>query len=412
MINPGHEFGQILGNQSQQEMLQQKMQMDALRRQLTPGKGGDAKLKEACQGFEAIFINKLWQQMRSTVPKEGYLHSREEDQYLSMFDQEFSKKMAENGGIGLGDMLYKQLKEQTSSASRYTAPSRAETPMPVKPLKPEAAEKAPAAKQEEAFSLDGLYSPMDGTEGEPKAADAPADKPPVGNAEESGNLGNNTSNSETIPNALGQSQAHPTTRQASNAPAGISEASDETIMQQVEALAATVRQMGRAAGPKVDPVKPAAVEVERVSLNDENPRELMRWPVLGEVSSGFGDRKDPFTGRPSWHAGIDIQADVDTPVRACWDGKVIFAGEKDGYGKAIILEHSGGWRSIYGHNNDIDIELGQMVRAGQDIATVGNTGRSTGPHLHFELRHKGLAWDPQQIQDRLTAGLPIGRNSA
>jgi Rod binding domain-containing protein len=93
-----------------------------LRSQVQPEKGMDeAKLKKACQDFEAVFIGQIWKQMRASVPKEGMLHSKEEESYLSMFDQELSVKMARSGGIGLSDMLYANLSERLVNASRDTA---------------------------------------------------------------------------------------------------------------------------------------------------------------------------------------------------------------------------------------------------------------------------------------------------
>jgi flagellar protein FlgJ len=92
------------------ELVQLKVQVDRLRGDLTPGPTKEKKLREACTNFEAVFIGKLWEQMRATVPKGGYLHSPQEDMYRSMFDRDFSEKLAKDGGIGLGDMLYGQLK--------------------------------------------------------------------------------------------------------------------------------------------------------------------------------------------------------------------------------------------------------------------------------------------------------------
>ena len=97
------------------------------------------------------------------------------------------------------------------------------------------------------------------------------------------------------------------------------------------------------------------------------------------------------------------------PWQPCWDGKVVFAGEKGDYGKLVVLEHAGGWRSYYGHNSELNVEVGDVVTAGRKIAEVGDTGRSTGPHLHFELRQGELAWNPEQIRNRLMAGLSIGK---
>lgn len=138
----------------------------------------------------------------------------------------------------------------------------------------------------------------------------------------------------------------------------------------------------------------------------------MHWPLQGRVSSNFGWRNDPFTREQAWHAGTDLVAPRGTPINAAWDGRVVFAGERGGYGNMVVLEHTGGWRSYYAHNDQNAVKVGDSIQAGQKIATVGSTGRSTGPHLHFEIRQGNIAWDPRQIQDRLQAGLSIGRKDA
>jgi murein DD-endopeptidase MepM/ murein hydrolase activator NlpD len=135
----------------------------------------------------------------------------------------------------------------------------------------------------------------------------------------------------------------------------------------------------------------------------------INWPLPGPISSNFGWRKDPFTGKKAWHSGVDISGNTGDSVAAAWDGKVIYSGEKKGYGKLVVLEHPNGWRSYYGHNSNLNVEVGENIAAGRKIAEVGSTGRSTGPHLHFEVRQGELAWNPQQIRSRLMAGLPIGR---
>lgn len=102
-------------------MVRFKTQMDGLKERLAgDGQNKQAQLKKACQNFEAVFIGKLWKQMKSTVPKEGYLHSKQEDSYMGMFDREFSEKMAQAGGIGLADMIYAQLNEKLKETSKTT----------------------------------------------------------------------------------------------------------------------------------------------------------------------------------------------------------------------------------------------------------------------------------------------------
>lgn len=102
------------------ELVALKQQVDRLRSDITPGKGMQQKLRKACTDFEAVFISKMWEQMRATVPKEGYLHSPQEDMYRSMFDRDFAEKMANDGGIGLGDMMYSQLKDKLANTMKST----------------------------------------------------------------------------------------------------------------------------------------------------------------------------------------------------------------------------------------------------------------------------------------------------
>jgi murein DD-endopeptidase MepM/ murein hydrolase activator NlpD len=109
------------------------------------------------------------------------------------------------------------------------------------------------------------------------------------------------------------------------------------------------------------------------------------WPVRGYLSASFGNRKDPFTGRPDFHPGIDVSTPRGTPVVAPADGVVVFVGKKKGYGKALVVDHGFGVVTRYGHLDGWDVRPGQRVRRGDVIAFVGNTGRSTAPHLHYEV---------------------------
>ncbi len=103
------------------DLIRFKQEMDGLKENLSGDTGDKAKkLRQACEKFEAVFISKLWKEMRNTVPKEGYMHAKQEEQYISMFDREFAEKMAASGGIGLADMIYEQLSEKLKSTSRDT----------------------------------------------------------------------------------------------------------------------------------------------------------------------------------------------------------------------------------------------------------------------------------------------------
>lgn len=117
-------------------------------------------------------------------------------------------------------------------------------------------------------------------------------------------------------------------------------------------------------------------------------------PVEGRKSSAFGMRKLADEDHARMHKGLDIAAPTGTPIRAAQGGEVIFAGRKGGYGNTVILDHGDGLTTLYAHAAAIDVAAGDRVDAGAVIASVGSTGRSTGPHLHFELRRDGDPVDP------------------
>ena len=120
-------------------------------------------------------------------------------------------------------------------------------------------------------------------------------------------------------------------------------------------------------------------------------------PVDGWVTSGFGSRVSPFTGDTSQHLGMDIAAPAGTPVRSPADGVVIYTGTKDGYGNFIMMAHGYGIVTRYGHNAQNMVQPGQKIARGEQIATVGSTGRTTGPHLHYEVHVNGVNEDPQKF---------------
>jgi len=121
-----------------------------------------------------------------------------------------------------------------------------------------------------------------------------------------------------------------------------------------------------------------------------------RWPVRGAVNSEFGNRPSPWTeGSTEFHAGLDIRADRGTPVHAPAAGSVVHAGPATEYGIAVVIEHSHDVRTLYGHLSKVNVQPGQKVERGTIIGYTGNTGRSTGPHLHYEVLVKGQAVNPR-----------------
>jgi len=122
------------------------------------------------------------------------------------------------------------------------------------------------------------------------------------------------------------------------------------------------------------------------------------WPCRRcRLSSRFGYRKDPFTGRRAFHSGIDLASGYGARVNASMDGVVTYAGWMGGYGKLVVIRHSGNYTTRYGHLSSILVRRNRRVRQGQRIGYVGNTGRSKGPHLHFEVRQSGKPLNPIKI---------------
>ena len=148
------------------------------------------------------------------------------------------------------------------------------------------------------------------------------------------------------------------------------------------------------------------IELRRVSqeelqgfLNDQRSLLGARpsgWPVKGWVTSDFGVRRDPFDGQRRMHEGLDISTRTGTPVRATAGGIVREVGVEPGYGMLVVIDHGYGISTAFGHNSRILVKVGQRVRRGDLIANAGNTGRSSGPHVHYEVRLNGVPVNPNK----------------
>ncbi len=133
---------------------------------------------------------------------------------------------------------------------------------------------------------------------------------------------------------------------------------------------------------------------DKHSLASATPRG---WPTKGWLTSYFGMRSSPYTGRRKMHEGLDIAANTGTRVTATADGVVVKATTEPGFGKVVMIDHGYGYRTIFGHNSKILVKAGTRVKRGDKIAEVGNTGRSTGSHLHYEVRLNGVPIDPRKL---------------
>lgn len=139
--------------------------------------------------------------------------------------------------------------------------------------------------------------------------------------------------------------------------------------------------------------------VPNAQLNETELRiilgELFEWPTRGSFTSGFGMRADPFTGFPRFHNGIDLANRIGTPIRAAASGRVVHIESQIGnYGRFVIVRHPDGFQTLYAHLDTFSVRTGQYVDRGTVLGRMGNTGRSTGPHLHFSVIHNGTFVDP------------------
>ncbi len=135
-------------------------------------------------------------------------------------------------------------------------------------------------------------------------------------------------------------------------------------------------------------------------LLSENSRPSL-WPVDGRLMDHFGKRIDPFSGEGAYHTGVDIAAQKGAVVRATADGVVNHAGYSGGYGRLVVVEHGGGVATYYAHLSRIDVIDGQEIRRGETVGLVGSSGRSTAPHLHYEVRNGGAPVNPYHFLTRV-----------
>jgi murein DD-endopeptidase MepM/ murein hydrolase activator NlpD len=138
--------------------------------------------------------------------------------------------------------------------------------------------------------------------------------------------------------------------------------------------------------------------LERLDFQLDQLRKVpLGTPVNGRISSGFGYRYSPFSGKQHKHSGLDIAVESHTPVYTTADGVVLAANYKGAYGNAIVIDHENGIQTLYGHLSKINVTIGDRVCKGQKIGFVGSTGRSTGPHLHYEVHVDGKEKDPEKF---------------
>ena len=142
-----------------------------------------------------------------------------------------------------------------------------------------------------------------------------------------------------------------------------------------------------------------------VELQRSEQVQLSGRPIAkGWLSSAYGNRMDPITGQPAWHAGVDFAGSQGSDVLAVASGVVVFADRRDGYGKLVEINHGNGVSTRYGHHDKLLVKAGEIVKKGDVIGLMGSSGRSTGPHVHFEVLRNGRNIDPTRFISGNTSG--------
>jgi len=162
--------------------------------------------------------------------------------------------------------------------------------------------------------------------------------------------------------------------------------------------------------PALNARRATALDAYRQQAGATNGRFML--PVEGQTTSGFGLRLHPLDQAERLHAGMDIAAPAGTPIQAAAAGQVVFSGTQAGYGNVVVIQHAEGYATLYAHNTANLVSVGTSVGQGQPIATVGSTGRSTGPHLHFEVHKDGKQLDPALLLATSSTPKPPGVRAA
>ena len=172
-----------------------------------------------------------------------------------------------------------------------------------------------------------------------------------------------------------------------------------TIARQHDTDVATIREYNNISGDLIRAGDELVIPVNRSGNNNatRSTDSNFSWPVDGNITSAYGNRRHPVTGRNDYHSGVDIAAPHGTTVQAAASGTVNFVGWMGGYGRVVIIDHGNGYETLYAHNSQILVNEGQNVNRGNAIARVGTSGVATGPHVHFEVHQNGNHQNPMNF---------------
>ena len=454
VVDPRQAASMAADAAAQQDFVLRRQKIDIMRKGLGSTKTEAEELRDTCEGFEAIFLQKMWEQMRKTVPKEGYLHSKDEEMYQSMFDVELCKKMTTAGGIGLADMLYEQLSQKLVDTGRTTSPGGARAPVVAPSSTEYLAQKKLENQNNEALThaldTDRLYSELPATHVGPAEAQPAPVQDPVGTALEELRLASAATPLVNGPLDTREEAARPLSKaEAENLmdsswvktqPISATPRPVNTIMgarKERESRAEAARQNSGIQAPtpgagdvparslptsqititahsKPEPATPAtpvAVQTEEESLPSIlNPfaplgqllPDNASWPIIGNISSAFGWQTNKATGNREWNQGVTIETPPGSRVTAAMPGTVSYNGPARGYDNLVILDHGDSLRSYYGNARTNGVNVGDHVDAGMVFASTksgtspGENGENIAP-LFFALKKGEIALNPEAV---------------
>ncbi len=318
-------------------------------------------LRKAASQFEAVLLMQLTSVLNSSSDDKNKLFGKDGGTGLAkkMFSEQLATAMSEAGGIGLAETILKQFgigDIKTISATNSPLSSAISA---IKDIKNDALKVSDSPRDSDISTL----------------IDRSGKTNPVINE-----VGNANSNEAQIISTYANERAKNTDSEQWREPfsdklKGVDYTNPKNMSNNVSAPSANTKNTS------INPSKVVEFEI----------------PVKGRISSNFGNRFHPIDKKVKFHGGLDIAARRGTPIAAAADGIVTFSGRRGGYGNMVIIEHSDGKISRYAHADRLVVKKGQEVYKGQKIATVGSTGKATGPHVHFEVRENNFPIDPKRV---------------
>jgi murein DD-endopeptidase MepM/ murein hydrolase activator NlpD len=308
------------------------------------------QVKHLAQEFEAMFISEMMRGMRESLLSEEEAQGLGSETMTDTFDSEFGRSMSSAGGLGLARIMIEGLNKQLGTTA--------------------GASTAPATSGAMAAATTAATAAMSATSATMASATASASLPAA--------------------NSVAATSAHPPAAVMRSALA----AKNPRLLQTFSAPKLVAVPSAPAEDSGASTAVPSAISSPGASPASElsGAASGVQFRALpGQVTSKFGWRADPFTGRAQFHAGTDIRLAYGHDVQSVAAGRVKSVGEQSGYGLTVVIDHGQGLETRYAHLSNASVKAGDVVDSGQVVARSGNSGRSTGPHLHLEARQNGRA---------------------